>query len=221
MRRIHWLASWLPFFLTLLVGIAEAQTGGNVRLQIRLRYSDGTAVTGETIILQRLPEEEPVLPKCETNANGECNWSVNRGLYQLLFTRPLDNISSLAVAEGGLRGFGITVGDDPLTYDFTFHSDGGVYFDAAPEADVPSPIIPNEDDLHSGLAPTPPIENEQIPATATPELTRMPETAVASPANSTWRTLLLIGCGFLIGGGLHIFSRRRSMKNYQSEGCDA
>src|SRR5690606_28151427 len=119
-------------------GLTEVQTAGYTHLQIRLRAGDGAAIVGETVILERLPEEERMLPECTTDAYGECSWHVNRGLYQVLFTRPLDDITALAVAEGGLRGLGITVGETDIIYHFIFHSDGHVYFDATPEAAVPS-----------------------------------------------------------------------------------
>ena len=170
---------------------------------IRLRYDDGTAVTGETVILQRLPEEQDIESTCITDDNGECSWAVGRGLYQVLFTRPLDDISALAVAEGGLRGFGITVGDEPITYHFTFHNDGRVYFDAAPEASAPSPIIPSPDALHGGAAPSPApsvMGTEAVPGTATPEPTALPETAVETTSGNSWRLILFIGGGLAIGG---------------------
>jgi len=215
-KQLNWIASWLPFFLAMLVGIAEAQTAGDTRLQIRLRNSDGTAVTGETVILQRLPEEEHITPalrqtqgdKCETNANGECTWYVGRGLYQVLFAWPLDDISALAVAEGGLRGFGVTVGDEPIAYHFTFHSDGRVYFDAAPEATMPSPIIPSLDALHSGTAPTPALNDEPVEETPAPEPTDAPDTAVDTASGKLWRIILFIGVGLALGGGLHLLRRR-------------
>ena len=219
-KQLNWLASWLPFFLAMLVGVAEAQTAGDTRLKIRLRASDGTAVVGETVILERLPEEEPILPQCTTDAHGECTWYVGRGLYQVLFTRPLDDISALAVAEGGLRGLGITVGDEDITYHFTFHSDGRVYFDAAPEAAVPSPIIPVGDHLHGGTAPTPTltvIEDEPVKETATPEPTDTPDTAVAPPSGSSWRLILFIAGGLVIGGGLHLWSRKKQTSGQKTK----
>lgn len=213
-KQLIWIASWLPFFLAMLIGVAEAQTAGDTRLQIRLRTSDGTAVTGETIILEQLPEEEPVSPDCIADANGECTWYVKRGLYQVLFTRPLDDISALAVAEGGLRGFGVTVGDEDLAYHFTFHSDGRVYFDAAPEAAVPSPIIPVGDLLHGGTAPTPTlivIEDEPVEETPTPEPISVPDTAVDVISGNSWRLILFIGGGLVIGGGLHLWTRKKQV----------
>ncbi|MCL4266121.1 MAG: hypothetical protein KJ069_23125 [Anaerolineae bacterium] len=206
---MHWLASWLPFLLAVLVGITTAQSGGDTRLTIRLRASDGRAVTGETIILERLPEEEPML--CVTDQDGACVWRVGRGLYQVLFTRPLDDISALAVAEGGLRGLGITMGDASVTYHFTFHSDGRVYFDAAPDAAVPSPLIPIGEARHGGSAPTPALPagvDEPAEVTPTPEPTNAPDTAVRTTSGSSWRLILFIGGGLVIGGGLHLLRRR-------------
>lgn len=220
MKRTHWIASWLPFFLAILVGIAEAQTASDSRLQIRLRASDGTAVVGETVILQRLPDEEPVSPECETDTQGECTWYVGRGLYQVLFERPLDDISALAVAEGGLRGLGITVGDEDIPYHFTFHSDGRVYFDAAPEATVPSPIIPAGEALHGGIAPTPVlpvVDDDPVEETPTPEPTSTPDAAARTTPGSSWHLILFIGGGLMIGGGLHLWSRKRQQQNGQTK----
>lgn len=219
-KQLNWLASWLPFFLAMLVGIAEAQTVGDTRLQIRLRASDGTAVVGETVILERLPEEEPILPQCTTDAHGECTWYAGRGLYQVLFTRPLDDILALAVAEGGLRGLGITVGDEDITYHFTFHSDGRVYFDAAPEEAVPSPIIPAGEALHGGIAPTPAlpvVDDEWVEETPTPELTSIPDTAARTTSGSSWQLILFIGGGLVIGGGLHLWSRKKQTSGQKTK----
>ena len=227
-KQLNWLASWLPFLLAMFVGIAEAQIADNTRLQIRLRASDGTAVVGETVILERLPEEEPVILECTTDTHGECIWTVRRGLYQVLFERPLDGISALAVAEGGLRGLGITVGDEDITYHFTFHSDGRVYFDAAPEAAVPSPIIPAGEALHGGIVPTPvlPVVNDELmEEMPTPESTSTPDTAVRTTSGSSWHFILFIGGGLIIGGSLHWWSRhpqqlsnrQSSIKNRKSE----
>ncbi|MFO7540500.1 MAG: hypothetical protein R6X32_20865 [Chloroflexota bacterium] len=192
-----------------------AQSKAEVILTIQLRYSDGTAVIDEPVILQRLPEEEPISPRCITNGNGECTWTVGRGLYQVLFERPLDNISALAVAEGGLRGLGITVGDENITYHFTFHSDGRVYFDAAPEAAIPSPIIPVGDVLHGGivLSPTPssspqPKQPVDVTATRSPNPAALEDTAANTTSGSSWRLILFIGGGLVIGGGLHLLGRR-------------
>ena len=223
MKRMHrnWLASWLPFLLAVFVGIAEGQSSSDTHLQIRLRASDGTAVVGETVILERLPEEEPVILECTTDTVGECTWTVGRGLYQVLFTRPLDDISTLAVAEGGLRGLGITVGDEDITYHFTFHSDGRVYFDAASEAAVPSPIIPEGEALHGGTAPTPvlPVVNDElVEETPTPEPASTPDTTARTASGGSWRLILFIGGGLVIGGSFHWWTRKRQqpLNNRQS-----
>ncbi|MAU00625.1 MAG: hypothetical protein CL608_26065 [Anaerolineaceae bacterium] len=138
----------------------------------------------------------------------------------MLFERPLDNISSLAVAEGGLRGLGITVGDQDIAYHFTFHSDGRVYFDAAPEAAVPSPIIPVGDVLHDGTAPTPTLtvtRDEPVEETPMPEPTSAPDTAVRTTSGSSWRLILFIAGGLVIGGGLHLWSRKKQTSGQKTK----
>ena len=197
---------------------------GDVPLQIQLRYSDGTAVSDEPILLQRLPDMQE--SNCTTDNNGRCAWDVDRGLYQVIFTQPLDSISSLAVAEGGLRGFGLTVGDTPISYHFTFHHDAHVYFDAAPEAAVPDPIIPTADSLHGGIVPTAvvptPVSIGAIPPssmddthtiapdeTASTPIAQASDVSVTEPVNPVWRLLLLIILGLALGFGLHLWSRKR------------
>lgn len=217
----NWWAAWLPVLLALVVGMTDVwQTSGAVHLTIRLRGSDGTAVAGETVILERLPEADPILPPCTTDAQGVCTWSVGRGLYQVLFSRPLDDISALAVAEGGLRGLGLTVGEEDIVYHFTFHNDGRVYFDAAPAAAVPWPIIPAGEALHGGIAPMPAlpvIDNEPLEATPTSsQPTSAPDTAVRPASGNSWRLILFIGGGLVIGGGLHLWSRKRSKPDDKS-----
>lgn len=211
-KRMNW--QMLVLITCLFSGTAYAQTSGDIQLHIRLRYSDGTAVTDETILLQRLPEEET--QACKTSTFGACTWPVRRGLYQLIFERPLDDISSLAVSEGGLRGFGITVGDTSITYHFTFHSDGHVYFDAAPEAAVPAPIIPVGDLLHGGTLPTktpfpPPHVVEGVTITATPSIAYAAEgdTVVNEKPGRSWQLFLFIAAGLFIGGGLYHWSQAK------------
>jgi len=213
-----WFWVWLGGICLLGAGLlaVPAQAAEPISLTVQLRHSDGTAVTAEPIRLERLPDEEPIDPACLTDSSGRCTWPVGRGLYQLLFERPLDTISELALAEGGLRGFGLTVGDASITYHFTFHSDGRVYFDATPEAAVPSPVIPIGEALHGGVAPTEvplAIVTESVGPTPTPEATSGPETAVGSTAGSGWRLLLFIGGGLALGGSLHVWSRQRQAAN--------
>jgi hypothetical protein len=225
-QQLLWgLVVWMACWLGARPMIVSAQEDGLVTLQIWLRASDGSAVFGEPVILQQLPEEgaiKPILQQargetCITDAAGRCTWRVQQGLYQVLFDRPLDTVSALAVAEGGLRGLGITVSDVAIAdgsfaYHFTFHSDGRVYFDAAPEAAVPSPVIPELDELHGGVPATvvPPIvTDERIDVTPTRGSTATPGDAASASANTSWRILFLIGLGLVVGGILH-FLRLRS-----------
>ena len=84
-RWTIWAVMGCMFFWS---GNVLAQTSGDSQLRIRLRYSDGVPVTDESVILQRLPEEESVLPalrqaqgeNCFTDTNGMCTWNVGRGL---------------------------------------------------------------------------------------------------------------------------------------------
>jgi len=230
--------------------IRATQRAGDVPLDIHLRYSDGSAVSGESITLQRLPDLQEM--SCTTDGNGRCSWSVARGLYQLIFSQPLDPVSALAVAEGGLDGFGLTVGDAPITYDFTFHHDNHVYFDADPQAAVPDPIIPTADSLHGGVVPTAvsttavnltTIGTMAVTLTAVPStsvgiaaITPLPEEDTPSqdmplsdeadaagvqvgdsdPMNPFWQLLLVIMLGLVLGGGLHLWSRKRQQKAVQA-----
>jgi hypothetical protein len=186
-------------------GVA-GQSDGSWRLEIWLRWADGAAAAGETVILERLPEEEPM--PCVTDAAGLCVWQVGRGLYQAIFSQPLDQISALSVAEGGLRGFGVTVGEADIAYHFTLHSDGHPYFDAAPEADTPAPIIPALDSWQGGAAPTP-----ALPGDFGPPLTAAAATpAIATPHNDappTGPIWLSIALGLLLGGGLHFWTKTK------------
>ncbi|MCI0581242.1 MAG: hypothetical protein L0332_27310 [Chloroflexi bacterium] len=216
MNRKHMASLFFTLLCCFLLrpGLATAQEAGQVRLQIRLRDSSGAAVAGELVLLEQSPEGEPIA--CVTDANGLCNWSAGRGLYQLHFNRPLDRISALAVAEGGLAGFGVTVGDEPITYHFTFHSDGHVYFDAAPEAPIPQPIIPTLDDAHDDSVAVPletPPARPVGPVTAvTLTAPGLEATGAETSSSHSWRVVLFIALGLVIGGGLHLWARRRSPK---------
>jgi hypothetical protein len=193
--------------LSVIAGAISAQADETVRLEIRLRDAGGTAVTGESVILERLPEEEPM--PCLTDDTGACAWQVGRGLYQVLFERPLDQVSALALAEGGLRGFGVTVGDTDIVYHFAFHSDGHAYFDGAPDAAVPAPLIPSLHALQGGVAPTPVLPVMGNGRTATPVPSEVPETPATSAGGQTYRLLFFIALGLAAGGGLHAWSRLR------------
>ncbi len=197
-----------------------AQETGFVSLTIQLRYSDGSAVSDEPVVLQRLPDFEPTLPACRTDGKGRCTWSVTPGLYQLQFDRPLDEISALALAEGGLSGMGITVGEAAIIYHLTFHHDGRVYFDAAPEADIPQPIIPTGQMLQGGVPQSTPL-----PADAAPEPAMAPTAPATSPAaeETAWHLLLYVGGGILVGLTLYLFThldqlwRQLSQKTVKGE----
>jgi hypothetical protein len=212
--------------LSVIAGAISAQADETVRLEIRLRDAGGTAVTGEPVILERLPEEEPM--PCLTDDSGACAWQVGRGLYQVLFTRPLDQVSALALAEGGLRGFGVTVGSEDITYHFTFHSDGHAYFDGAPDAAVPAPLIPAFDALHGGVAPTPVLPVMRTDATPMPLPAGSSDTApsigsglaVAPSTGQTYRLLLFIALGLAGGGGLHAWSRLKGKGHGPSRPVD-
>ena len=176
---------------------AVAQDETTVPLTIRLRDSDGRPVTGEVVKLSRLPEETAVV--CTTDTQGECAWPAAPGLYQLLFDRPLDDITAAILGESGLRGLGVMVGgapngdasngNKPITYHFTFHSDGRVYFDLAPDATQPVPKIPTaeESHFHEGGTAVPnavpnatsiPVTTAVFVAAAAPITTTQPMTGV-------------------------------------------
>jgi len=198
----------LWFILVLLPISAQAQE--DVQLQVRLRYSDGTAVFDETVVLEGLPDlRQAQGSACNTDTIGQCSWSVTPGLYQLFFSRPLDDLSALALAEGGLDGFGLTVGEADIVYHFTFHSDGRVYFDAAPESVLPSPIIPEPDDLHSWFTPTPAVTADVTPPV---ESTTIPSVGVTTTEGAVtdrrWQPLLFVLFGVGLGGGLYLLQPR-------------
>jgi hypothetical protein len=220
-KRVLLLAVWgLAVWLLLAYG-ATARADEPVWLEIRLRDAGGAAVAGERVILERLPEEKPM--PCVTDDDGACAWRVGRGLYQLIFARPLDQISALALAEGGLRGFGLTVGRADIVYHFTIHSDGRAYFDAAPDEAVPSPLIPAFDALHGGVAPTPILPQMAVASTATPRPAAAPDAADPAPTGQAWPLLAFLGGGLLLGGILHLLwapSGRGWLRRQQAGGKD-
>jgi hypothetical protein len=149
---------------------------------------------------------------------GQCSWLVTAGLYQVLFNRPLDDLSALALAEGGLDGFGLTVGDDDISYHFTFHEDGRVYFDAAPESAVPSPLIPEPGDIHDWTSPTPRMtaESDQPPAATTIPSVGLTTTQGAVTERS-WRPLIFVLLGVGLGGGLYLLQPRLSRLSFRRQ----
>lgn len=222
-RSMIW-GMWLLWLCGVLLatGGVQAQTG-ETSLTLWLRDSQGTAVAGESLLLLGVPEEMSQPAGCITDADGRCTWSVRRGIYQVIFSRPLDPVSALAVAEGGLRGLGVTVGDTAVAYHFTFHSDGRVYFDAAPETAVPQPLIPTGEMLHGGVWPTP----EAPPTAPLPTAPPTALTAVALPTGTpppltpsvpaaaryptpaqAARLLFFLGGGLLIGWGFYRYGQQ-------------
>ena len=164
-------------FLGLLpVGQVAGQTA--VPVTISVRSTDGSPVVGEAVTV--LSQPDYIAQTAVTDDAGQALFNLPRGLYEIQFTAALDAVSALAVAEGGMAGFGITVGDAAITYFFTFQDDGHVYFDSTPDAVAPSPIIPDLEDLHfiggAGQATPTPLMITLAEATALPVI----ETAVGS-----------------------------------------
>jgi hypothetical protein len=224
-RSMGW-GMWLLWLFGVLLATGGVQAqAGETPLTLWLRDSQGTAVAGESLLLVGMSEEMSQPAGCVTDADGRCTWSVRRGIYQVIFSRPLDPVSALAVAEGGLRGLGVTVGDTAVAYHFTFHSDGRVYFDAAPETAVPQPLIPTGEMLHGGVWPTP----ASLPTAPLPTTPPTALTAVAMPAGTppplspsvpavaryptpaqVARLLFFLGGGLLIGWGFYRYGQRQS-----------
>ncbi|MBK8989724.1 MAG: carboxypeptidase regulatory-like domain-containing protein [Chloroflexi bacterium] len=212
-KRVGWLGVFcgaVVWFVLLAAPMSTAVAQGEttVQLTIRLRDSNGRALAGEVVKLSRLPEETAVA--CTTDAEGRCAWPVTPGLYQFLFTRPLDDISAAILGESGLHGLGVMVGAAPngetpngetpnggapipvpltLTYHFTFHSDDRVYFDMAPDSPLPVPKIPTAEEAHGHVDDH---ADEQIPpivpvttavfAAAAPITTTQPTTVSTTTA---------------------------------------
>ncbi|MCB8975806.1 MAG: hypothetical protein H6657_00055 [Ardenticatenaceae bacterium] len=202
-------------FMFLPVPVATAQQE-QVILTVRLRFADGTPVVAEPIELARLPEPEPVLASCRTDASGQCSWSLTRGLYEIRFAQSLDRLSALALAEGGLAGLGITVGDVSITYHFTFHEDGYVYFDAAPLQSRPVPVIPSGNLLLGGVQPSPtPTSALSAKPSAPSGIPGPTGAATTGTVNSEASPALLslwpfVGAGALLGIGIYWWTHRRN-----------
>ncbi|MCP4423029.1 MAG: hypothetical protein GY803_00910 [Chloroflexi bacterium] len=220
----------LGFFLA----AAQSVWAQGKQVAIRVRTGDGSPLADEEIILLSSPDDEAVSPDCVTDDQGECAWNVGRGVYQVQFVnRNLDAVSALAVAEGGLSHFGITVGDEEIAYHFVLHRDGRIYFDQTPDAPLPSPIIPTLEDLHwhEAIAPEAAVTDTPAPAiislqpeptqTAVPGLsTPVSELAAEAPAFDKGmpqrRLLALVPIGLLLGIALHLIWKRRGKTNRPS-----
>ena len=196
---------WVAYIFCLLGFWQTVMAQREVPLTVSLRDSAGTPIVGERVVLEQFPAGTAV--SCTSDAQGLCAWMVTPGLYQLLFARSLDEITAVAVAEGGLRGLGITVGETPITYSFTFHSDGHVYFDAAPTAAQPQPIIPATADLHS------PLPDTAVSSTATAtDVPAQIDVATDDPAMSLFPLLLAAGAGMVVALIAHRLTRRSSQR---------
>ncbi len=214
----------LPIFASLLMLSALTGTtfgrSGRVTVTVHLRDSQGSPLAGETVLLERLPDGEYEPAACVTGVDGSCAWQAAPGLYQLFFERPPDELTQLALAEGGLRGYGITVGDTPVSYHFTFHHDGFVYFDSEPHAPVPAAVIPSLADLHlehTSAATATGIPDEmsaapaaEAPAVETPaSVTAMQLTGEQPPERPVlaWLLFLSITAGLLVTVALPLMLR--------------
>lgn len=205
----------INFFQPLLAGAPTA-----VPVTLVIRQADGSPAAGETVQLIRHPEM--TVYTAVTDATGRCTLTVPRGLYEVGFQATLDGVSALAVAESGLGGFGLTVGETPVTYHFTLQPDSHVYFDGAPDAAIPVPVIPNLADLHviggAGEATPPPLPIAPMPIAPMPKITpaaasQAPAVATAKPepetAVTTTLVILLISLiGMALGVTGAIVSRR-------------
>ena len=182
-----------------------AQTA--VPVTIVIRTADGAPVVDEEVRLIHQPSL--TTETAVTNTGGQCVFRVPRGLYEVAFTPRLDAVSALAVAEGGLHGFGITVGDEAITYHFTFQADGYVYFDDTPAAATPSPIKPRLADLHfiggagqptpTPLPPTEIADGAIQAMTPDPTVTATPGYTAVTDAGDNRFLLIISLIGITIG----------------------
>ncbi|MEI2609560.1 MAG: hypothetical protein V9G20_13105 [Candidatus Promineifilaceae bacterium] len=197
----------LFLWLVLPVPTAFAQSGddapltirGDVSLTIQLRASDGKPLAGEPIILEQLPDAAAIQPACQTDQNGLCTWFVAPDLYQVQFLAyELDDISALALAEGGLSGLGITVGQAAIRYAFTVQADGHVYFDATPDAAAPTPRLPPQTGLSGGAVFSSVVDLVMQPATTATPVMLLPEPEKTAPSISWWLWLVAgVALGFM------------------------
>ncbi len=177
--------------------------GEAVTLTIQLRATDGTPLVGEPVLLEQLPDAAAMEPACITQNDGTCQWFVLPGLYQVRFPAyTLDDISTLALAEGGLSGLGITVGESAIRYAFTVQADDHVYFDATPDAAAPTPRLPTKTGLSGGVIISPAMSlvtvSQVITTPAVPETQAEANPFVAEPQMG-WQSLIPIGGGIFLG----------------------
>ncbi len=170
-----------------LVPMAQARDDDRVALTLQLRTSDGTPLVGATVILEQLPDAAAMSPDCLTHSDGTCQWFVAPGLYQVRFPAySLDDLSALALAEGGLSGLGVNVGEEAISYHFTLQEDGHIYFDATPDAAAPAPRLPTQTDLSGGVLISEVMRQVTDPeAIATPVML-LPEPEKATLVPSWW-----------------------------------
>ena len=200
------------FLLFLLAYITPSVFADDVvPLEIHVRDAEGNSLAGEPIRIALSLSNSSTFEPCSSDANGSCRWDVGKGVYEVHWERSMDDLSVLTSAENGLSSFGVTVGNEPITYHFVLHTDSRIYFDAASDAAIPEPIIPTIDTIHLHAPIESGVEVVEFSAENTPtpivEPTKQP---VESKSRSPWRILLLIIIGLFVGGGLHLWSQHRS-----------
>jgi len=173
--------------------------GEAVTLTVQFRATDGAPLGGETVILERLPDAAAMEPACITQNDGTCQWFVAPGLYQVRFPAyTLDDLSALALAEGGLNGLGVTVGESAIRYAFTVQDDGHVYFDATPDAAAPTPRLPAQFGVSGGVMISRAVSLVAEPR-ATATSTQAEANALGTRPQPGWQTVIAIGGGMFLG----------------------
>ena len=188
---------WSMLLLLVWFGGRGVSDSPEVALTVQLRAADGQPLAGVTVILERLPDAAAMEPACITQNDGTCQWFVLPGLYQVRFPAyTLDDLSALALAEGGLSGLGLTIGDEEIRYGFTVQEDGHVYFDATPDAAAPTPRLPTETDLAGGVFISRVVRGVTEPTTTSTPVTQWPEPEKTTPFRVWW---LWPGAGVTLG----------------------